>query len=326
MKPMTMPTKRSGGIPMYTSYEDPPPPMKCERCKTHWPWEWLDWPVLPGREGSIFSGPRWAAPKTNPCGACGTDPNFERKRALDRRVEAAGFPYIPYVLHEALLIRQLMEDDGAFMARVKAHNDRAMGSTDDDIRLKLGVLRTNQEAIDQLLKWNRKRSVMLYGPPGTGKTMLLCALGRLLLNADTQFRRYILDGDELGPEVDLTSIQTERTVLRRQSHRSVAYKRLDALVEEQKDRFKPGGSSPVRRMGKYEGVLFFDELGISSRSSNYEEDVVNHVLGERFDRGLPTVISSNLNPEDFRRRYGERSGSRLRTCIILEIQGPDWRG
>lgn len=298
--------------------------LECPRCKHFRPWVWHDMPDDANRP-EFMRGPRWAAPKIAPCGNCASDEGHERKRELDHRMATAGFPYVPFTLHKQLLLHQ-REDEGdqELIRRVVAHN------RDGERRPMLGVLAVNRKAVLSIAatkpRERLRRSMFLYGPPGTGKTMLLCALGRLLLNADTRLRRWYLDGQgRRQEEADALSWDRSRpTALQRQRSMMSTYKRLDSLMEEHSNRFR-GRAQPVRSLATYEGVLFFDEVGISESPTAIELDTVNYVLGKRADMHMPTVISSNLNPGEFTERYGPRVGSRLRSYLTLPVLGPDWR-
>ena len=53
-----------------------------------------------------------------------------------------------------------------------------------------------------------------------------------------------------------------------------------------------------------------------------------NLLNERQNRGLSTVISTNLNLQELRERYTERVASRLnnpKNCLILTLAGRDLR-
>jgi len=236
----------------------------------------------------------------------------------------AGFPHVPWALHPRLLLHQgANEDDRAFQDRVRAQNR-------DGERPMIGVMGVNRKGVEHLATAVQKRrldrSVFVHGPPGTGKTLLLCAIARTLMDANVELRRFYLDKEGRrtteAPPFDFDRSRPTRLV--RQSPLECAYKRLDSLMEEQSNKFK-GRVTPVRNMGAFPGVLFFDELGINAASSGIEVDTANHVLGKRVDSALPTVVSSNLSPGDFAERYGPRVGSRLQTFTLVRMTGPDWR-
>ena len=51
------------------------------------------------------------------------------------------------------------------------------------------------------------------------------------------------------------------------------------------------------------------------------------IIGERYDRMLPTIITTNLTKDEIKKRYNERIYDRLRdTCNLVTFRGQSLRG
>ncbi len=75
-------------------------------------------------------------------------------------------------------------------------------------------------------------------------------------------------------------------------------------------------------------VLMIDDLGSEPMMQNITIEQIFNLLNERQNKGLSTVISTNLEIEKFRERYTERIASRIndkRNCLILDLKGKDIR-
>lgn len=75
-------------------------------------------------------------------------------------------------------------------------------------------------------------------------------------------------------------------------------------------------------------MLVIDDLGTEPVYNNVTFEYLLLVLSERFEKKLSTVITTNLDTDDFSRRYNERICSRLfdsRVSKVVEIAGDDLR-
>ena len=68
------------------------------------------------------------------------------------------------------------------------------------------------------------------------------------------------------------------------------------------------------------GLIVLDDLGTEGKV--YGEESLPFILYRRYERNLPTVITTNLNLEQIARKYGERISDRLRTYsrIVLNYK------
>ncbi len=137
------------------------------------------------------------------------------------------------------------------------------------------------------------RDLMLMGPSGLGKTFLMRAMAKKLIQR----------------QVNVLLLSAYRLVeIARKSYFSSEEEGLQELLEAD--------------------VLFIDDLGSEPLMQNVTVEQLYNLLNERHSRGRSTVISTNLDMEEFRTRYTERIASRLRDrqhCRILILEGRDVR-
>ena len=75
-------------------------------------------------------------------------------------------------------------------------------------------------------------------------------------------------------------------------------------------------------------ILMLDDVGSEPLMKNITIEALFNLINERQNRGLSTVLSTNLSIEEFRDRYSERIVSRItdtRTCEVLVLRGKDLR-
>lgn len=136
------------------------------------------------------------------------------------------------------------------------------------------------------------RDILLSGKSGLGKTFLLHAMADRLIERD----------------VNVLIIS--------------AYRMLEILRKSYFD--NDDGSSDLADAE----VLMIDDLGSEPLMQNVTVEQLFNLLNERQNKGLSTVISTNLNLVEFRDRYTERIASRLtdtRYCMVLTLTGKDIR-
>ena len=75
-------------------------------------------------------------------------------------------------------------------------------------------------------------------------------------------------------------------------------------------------------------VLMLDDLGSEPLMQNITIEQLYFLVNERQNRGLSTIISTNLTLPELRERYTERIVSRMtdpKHCIVLTLAGQDLR-
>ena len=78
------------------------------------------------------------------------------------------------------------------------------------------------------------------------------------------------------------------------------------------ERFGRSNTSTVVNTARYFqcDLLIIDDLG-AEMSNNFTVGVLYNLLNTRIVTGLPTIISTNLTPDEIRTRYTDRVASRL---------------
>lgn len=136
------------------------------------------------------------------------------------------------------------------------------------------------------------RDVVLSGKAGLGKTFLLhCMANRLL---------------ERGARVLLISAYSFLETARRSYFENDG--RMEEILETE--------------------VLLLDDLGSEPLMQNITIEQLFYLINERQNRNRPTVISTNLNRDELKKRYTERIASRLTDrshVLFLPLEGRDIR-
>ena len=73
-------------------------------------------------------------------------------------------------------------------------------------------------------------------------------------------------------------------------------------------------------------VLVIDDLGKEYKGAGYNDASFDEVLRSRYDKGLPTIITTNVPRENWAAHYGEAMGSFAYEAFNrVEITGKDLR-
>lgn len=141
----------------------------------------------------------------------------------------------------------------------------------------------------------RRGNLLLIGPTGTGKTHLSTAVARTVISQ--------------GFDVLYDSIQ-------------------NILAAFEHDRFRAGYGQEEQTSKKYLDVtlLVIDDLG-TEFSNAFTVSVLYNLLNERGNRGLSTVVSTNLSVKKLTEIYEDRICSRMigSQYQILQFVGKDYR-
>ena len=138
------------------------------------------------------------------------------------------------------------------------------------------------------------RNVFLSGNTGLGKTHLSTAMAKRII--------------ERGFDVLYESAQ-------------------NIISDFEYDRFKTGRGDSGSHAEKYLvcELLIIDDLG-AEVSNQFTVACIYNIINTRINRGLSTIISSNLTPEQLRARYDDRITSRLLGEFIwMAFDGTDIR-
>lgn len=72
-------------------------------------------------------------------------------------------------------------------------------------------------------------------------------------------------------------------------------------------------------------VLAIDDVGAEHSRSGWATEVLEALIDHRLAHGLPTLITSNIEPMDLAQYAGARAASRLQRYEIVEVGGVDMR-
>ena len=141
----------------------------------------------------------------------------------------------------------------------------------------------------------KKDNLLLIGGTGTGKTHISTAIAREIIS--------------LGYDVIYDSTQ-------------------NIVNDFEADKFRSGYYPTAQRSDKYLecDLLIIDDLG-TEFSSQFTLSCLYNLLNTRQNRGLATIISTNLSAEELARKYEDRIYSRIigSGCRILVFGGRDHR-
>ena len=141
----------------------------------------------------------------------------------------------------------------------------------------------------------KRQNLLLIGKTGTGKTHISTAIARELINK--------------GYDVIYDSTQ-------------------NIISDFESDRFRNNYGREENRAEKYLDctLLIIDDLGTEFQNS-FTLSTLYNLLNARANRDLPTIISTNLSPEELSAKYEDRIYSRIigAGTKVLPFEGKDRR-
>ena len=141
----------------------------------------------------------------------------------------------------------------------------------------------------------RRGNLLMIGSTGTGKTHISTAIAREIISK--------------GYDVIYDSAQ-------------------NIISDYETDRFKSGYGAYESKSEKYSecDLLIIDDLG-TEFTNQFTVSCLYNLLNTRQNKGLSTIISTNLSHEDLQRKYEDRIFSRIvgSGCRILVFEGRDHR-
>lgn len=154
------------------------------------------------------------------------------------------------------------------------------------------------------------RGLILVGPAGAGKTRLACAAATSVHRAYNSSLLYMPVTNFFALNRDILSTQEAATKLG------------DPVMLEETHRLRE-----LRKQVLRKPLLVWDDLGKEyTTASGWVGTEVHRVLRNRFDKGLPTIITTNVPLPDWASRYDEAMYSFLHEAFdVAALAGKDWR-
>lgn len=151
---------------------------------------------------------------------------------------------------------------------------------------KMRAIRTSSEAYAEGFP-GQKRNILFWGNPGTGKTYMAVCIAREVANRAVSVL-FIRIPDLMDT---MNAYRTQMLSFSPDEERLAALKAKRELILSG-------------------GFLVIDELGIEAKSPNTVADLLQ-ILGTRQQKGLATLITTNLSLAELQKAYDNRLYSRL---------------
>lgn len=151
--------------------------------------------------------------------------------------------------------------------------------------------------IDQILEWVKKERGMFFfsGNPGLGKTYFTSALCNWYNEKGLEWRKFS----------------------------------CNEFLSDVRSKIKQGWDYIEYIDDKYKNVKLFciDDLGQNTTETDWQNEIISHIIDIRYTSTLPTVITSNKNFNEMRESYGDRTISRLgeKGNLVIRLNWKDKR-
>ena len=167
----------------------------------------------------------------------------------------------------------------------------------------------NNKAVDECRKY-QSGGLVLYGPTGCGKTHLAVSVLR-------ERKRNSIQGlidMEWNPDSDYSS---EKSL----------FVTVPDLLLEIRSSFQDGAGKTEQDIIEHYSTIPFlvlDDLG-SEKTSEFAITTLYIIIDRRDRELLPTVITTNLNPQEIEEKLSARISSRMAGWKNIKINMPDYR-
>ncbi len=162
--------------------------------------------------------------------------------------------------------------------------------------------RATRTAVQAIIKWSKEGpgSLLIHGPYGTGKTSLAVSCLRARVEQDETDALFLT-----APGLLDRIRRTYEPRKSRDSSEATEADVLDAVL--------------------HASLLVIDDLG-AERPTDWVQEKLFTVINHRHDQMLPTVFTSNLDPEGLAKHLGERIAWRIvEMSEVIKLDGPNLR-
>lgn len=144
---------------------------------------------------------------------------------------------------------------------------------------------------------NRNIGLIFCGPVGSGKTHSAYAVIRMISDKNPEMMAHMLNYSQSVSEIKHEFVTDSQGDLGSTWDRMTNYS------------------------GMYDGLLFIDDV-TSQKLTDFESEKMLMFFEKRFNSFMPFLLTTNVDPEDFKAVFGERISSRLfGYCKILFFEG-----
>ncbi len=171
----------------------------------------------------------------------------------------------------------------------------------------------NQKKIQKWLK-TPKGFLVMHGAPGTSKTYFLASLVPWLYS--------LVNGRSIKSE----ELEEGPAKVRHPDFRYYTESDFLSHLRRQIGSHGPAEYADVIKNMAATAVFLLDDLG-TGQGTAWQEEVIFTLIDQRYNSLLPTIVTTNLSPDQIADRYHSRIYDRLfaHDGVVVALQGPSYR-